>query len=46
MVKKLDVLKRVFRIYESLIGSIEVLDLNWLVYLLNQQEFDEEFKYF
>ncbi|KAL9989659.1 hypothetical protein ACROYT_G004227 [Oculina patagonica] len=46
MAKKSDASKRVLKDYESPSGSIEVLDPNRPVYLLNQQELDEELKHF
>ena len=46
MAKKSDASKRVLRTYESPTGSTEVLDPNRPVYLLNQQELDEELKHF
>lgn len=46
MAKKSDASKKVLRDYESPTGSTEVLDPNRPVYLLNQQELDEELKQF
>lgn len=46
MAKKSDASKRVLRTYESPTGSTEILDPNRPVYLLNQQELDEELKHF
>lgn len=46
MAKKSDASKKVLKDYESPSGSQEVLDPNRPVYLLNQQELDEELKQF
>jgi len=46
MAKKSDASKRVLKDYESPSGSAEILDPNQPVYLLNQQEMDEELKHF
>lgn len=46
MAKKSDASKRVLKDYESPSGSLEILDPNRPVYLLNQQEMDEELKHF
>ena len=46
MAKKSDASKRVLKDYESPSGSTELLDPNQPVYLLNQQEMDEELKHF
>lgn len=46
MAKKSDASKRVLKDYESPSGSLEILDPNQPVYLLNQQEMDEELKHF
>lgn len=46
MAKKSDASKRVLKDYESPSGSREILDPNQPVYLLNQQEMDEELKHF
>lgn len=46
MAKKSDASKRVLKDYESPSGSKEILDPNQPVYLLNQQEMDEELKHF
>jgi len=46
MAKKSDASKKVLKDYESPSGSTEILDPNQPVYLLNQQEMDEELKHF
>lgn len=46
MAKKSDASKRVLKDYESPSGSKDILDPNQPVYLLNQQEMDEELKHF
>ena len=46
MAKKSDASKRVLNDYDSPSGSSEALDPNRPVYLLNQQEMDEELKHF
>ena len=46
MAKKSDASKRVLKDYDSPSGSTELLDPNQPVYLLNQQEMDEELKHF
>ena len=46
MAKKSDASKKVLKDYESPSGSLEILDPNRPVYLLNQQEMDEELKHF
>ena len=46
MAKKSDASKRVLKDYENVSGSMEILDPNQPVYLLNQQEMDEELKHF
>ena len=46
MAKKSDASKRVLKDYESPSGSMDILDPGQPVYLLNQQEMDEELKHF